>query len=292
MTEKPNRYPTSRLILWIGFWLVLALLWVKIWTGWDVKSLSLLSSSLHTLIAGFSLLFGWLTVISRDRPTGEAIYGHSKRETVLVLLLAIGLGFACVWLSWLCVRQLIAIYDWENLLFPIRVTRPLMQLLGLLVAATLSLGLLHRVQGRILSHPILRFSANQLFKEAGFTALAAGSLAGVWWGEPLFDVLLAAILIVLAVDSFWDAIGWHFPLLVEQSAIAPEAIEQLVGEIEGVVRCNNIQAKGLVGRLVYISMNLRLDPKTREKTPQIARKIEKILRERYGPVQVTFAIEQ
>lgn len=291
MTEKPHRYLTSRLVLWISFWMMVLLLGVKVSTGWDVKSLSLLAGALHTLIICSSLLFSWLMVASRDRPAGESIYGHSKRETALVLLLAIGLGFACIALLWLCIQQLNAVFQWENLLFPIRVTPPLLQLIGLLVAATLGLGLLNRVQGRILKHPLLRFSANQLFKEAGFTALVAGSLAGVWYGEPLFDILLAAIMIVLAADSFWHIIGRQFPLLVEQTAIAPETIEQLVCEIEGILSCDNIQSKGLVGRLVYISMNLHLDPKAREQTPQIARQIEKVLRERYGSVQVTFTIE-
>jgi cation diffusion facilitator family transporter len=289
MIDGKNHYLTSRLVLWTTLGLLSLLLWVKVSTGLEVNSLSLLSESLHTAIAGFSLLISWLAVTSTDRPTGQEIYGHGRRETALVLLFAIALSLAWVELT----RQTLeVILNWGTSTATIRATIPLLQLLGLLVALTLSLALFNRTQGRILDYPILHFNANQLFKDALLLALVTGSLAGVWWGETLFDAIAALMLLILALDSFWQVLCWQLPLLVEQIAIAPEAIEALIDEVEGVARCYNVRARGVVGRLAYISMHLTLEKPVKAMTPQIARSIEKVLRDRYGPIQVTLIVEQ
>lgn len=288
MTNGKNHYLTSRLVLWTTLGLLALLLWVKVATGLDVNSLSLLSESLHTAIAGFSLLVSWLAVTNIDRPTGQEIYGHGKRETVLVLLFTIALSWA--WFD-LARSTLIVLLNWGTPTTSIRANLPLLQLLGLLVALTLGLGLFNRVQGRILNYPILSFNANQLFKDAFLLAIVAGSIAGVWWGEPLFDAIASLMLLILALDNFWQVLCWHFPLLLEQVAIAPEMIEELIDEVEGVKKCYNVRSRGMVGRLVYISMHLTLEPKIKAMTPQIARSIEKVLRDRYGPIQVTLIVE-
>jgi divalent metal cation (Fe/Co/Zn/Cd) transporter len=257
----------------------------------EIHSLSLLSESLHTLIACFSLLFSWCAVTSPDRPTGHEIYGHGKRETCLVLFFAVAVVIAWMGLLFFCIQQLIAAWYQAELPFPVRANIRLLQFLGLLVATTLGLGLLNRVQARIRRYPILRFNANQLFKDAGLMVLTFGSLAGVWWGEPLFDLLTAAILLILAVEGFWQVLVWHFPLLVEPTAIAPEVLEQAIGKIDGVAHCYNVKSRGIIGRLVYISMHLILEPGDNKLAPQVARKIEQVLRDRYGPVQITCTIE-
>lgn len=291
MTDRQNHYLISRIIVWVTLWLMFLLFGVKVLTGWEMKSLSLLAESLHALIVCFSLLFSWLAIISSDRPTGREIYGHGKRETFLVFLLAIIVAFGCAGLLWLCALQLMAIARQADLPFPVRVTLPLLQLLGFLVVTTLGLGIFNRVQSRIRRYPMLRFNANQIFKETGLTALVIASLGGVWWGEPLFDVLMAMMLAILALDSFWQLISWHWPLLIEQTAIAPEVLEQLVKEVEGVAHCDNIRSRGLVGRFFYIDMHLILESGEKTLAPKVARQIEQAIRDRYGPVQITLAIE-
>lgn len=190
-----------------------------------------------------------------------------------------------------CLQQLLGAWQ-QALPFPVQVNIPLLQFLGAIVAATLGLGLLHRIQSRTCGYPILRFNATQLFKDAGLMALTVASLIGVWWsGEPLIDLLAAAILLILAVEGFWQVFVGYFPLIVEQTAIAPEVIERTIVEVEGVARCYNIKSRGIIGRLVYISMNLVLEPHNAKLAPQIARQIEQVLRDRYGPVQITCTIE-
>ncbi|MDY6781566.1 MAG: cation transporter [Cyanobacteriota bacterium] len=290
MNDRKNQYLTSRLILWVTLWLMVLLLGVKVSTGWKIQSLSLLSAALHSLITCLSLLFGWLTITRSDRPTGGEIHGHGRRESFFALF-----GVAAVSVSWLrlfffCLQQLLGAWQ-QTLPFSVQATLPRLQFLGAIVAATLGLGLAHRVQSRICGYPILRFNANQLFKDAGLTALSVVSLIGVWVGEPLIDLLGAAILLILAVEGFWQVFVGYFPLMVEQTAIAPEVIERAIVEVEGVARCYNIRSRGIIGRFVYISMNLSLEPDYSKLAPQIARQIEQVLRDRYGPLQITCTIE-
>ncbi|MBD2576097.1 cation transporter [Oscillatoria sp. FACHB-1406] len=291
MTDRQDRYFISRSVLWATLWLTILLLGAKVWMGWEFQSLALLAQSLHSEIATFSLLFSWLAVTSPDRPTGEEIYGHGKRETFLVLLFAVSFAVAWLGLAFFCLQQLAAIWNQAPLPFPVRANLPMLQFLGLFLVATLALALLDRIQARICRYPMLRFNAEQLFKDAGLMLLTLASAIGVWWGEPLFDSIAAAILLVLALEGFWRVLIWHFPLLVEQTAIAPEVLERTILKIDGVIKCYNIKSRGLIGRFVYISISLVLESGDRQLAPKVARKIEQVLRERYGPIQITCTIE-
>lgn len=291
MADRQDRYFISRSVLWATLWLTILLLGAKVWTGWEFQSLGLLAQSLHTDLAAFSLLFSWLAATSPDRPTGEEIYGHGKRETFLVLFFTVSFVVAWLGLAFFCLQQLAAIWNQASLPFPVRANLPLLQFSGLFLVATLGLALLDRIQARVCRYPILRFNAEQLFRDAGLMLLTLVSAIGVWWGEPLFDSIAAAILLVLALEGFWRVLIWHFPLLVEQTAIAPEVLERTILKIDGVTKCYNIKSRGLIGRFVYLSMSLILESGDRQLAPQVARKIEQVLRQRYGPIQITCTIE-
>ncbi|MDY7013450.1 MAG: cation transporter [Cyanobacteriota bacterium] len=290
MNDRRNHYFTSRLILWIALWLMVLLLGVKISIGGRIQSLGLLAAALHSIITCFSGLFGWLLTTSRDRPTGREIYGHGRRESFFALLAVVAVSISWLGLLFLCLRQLLGAWQ-QELPFSVRADIPLLQFLGAIVAVTLGLGLLNRIQSRLCHSPLLRFNANQLFKDAGLMALAIAGLVGVWGGEPLIDLLVAAILLILVVEGFWRVLAWHFPLLIEQTAISPEILERAIAGVEGVDRCYNIRSRGIVGRFVYISLHLVLASDCSTPAPKVARNIEQILRDRYGPVQLTCTID-
>jgi cation diffusion facilitator family transporter len=290
MNDRKNHYFSSRLILWVTLWLMVLLLGGKVATGWKVQSLSLLSAALHSLITGLSLLFGWLSVTSCDRATGREVHGHGRRESFFALLGVVAVSVSGLGLLSFCVRQVLG--AWQGVLpFSVQANILLLQFLAAIVAATLGLGLLHHIQSRRSGYPILHFNANQLFQDSGLMALTVASLVGVWAGEPLIDLLAAAVLLILAVERFWQVLVWYFPLMIEQTAIAPEVIEGAIAEVEGVVRCYRVRSRGIVGRFVYISLHLALEPGNSQLAPQIARQIEQVLRDRYGPVQLTCTIE-
>jgi cation diffusion facilitator family transporter len=291
MTEGPTRDQASRLILFTTLWLTLFILSVKVSAAWATRSLSLMAESLHTLLTSFSTLLSLLMITAPDRPKGRLVYGHGKRETLITFLLVAFLGFTGLNLLIISGQQLAAATKGQTLAFPVRVGLPLIQLLGVVVVTSLGLALVGIYQARVLRNPALRFSATQLLKDVWLTLLVLGGLLGVWRGLVWLDVVLAILLVLLAVGSCWRIVNWQLPFLVQQTAIAPEVLAQIARQVGGVTHCYQIQSRGIVGRFVYIQMHLIVHPEFTEVTSWIVERIEGIIRERYGPVQVTFYID-
>jgi cation diffusion facilitator family transporter len=291
MTEGQTRAQVGRFILSTIFWLTVFILSVKVAAAWAAQSLSLMAESLHTLLAGFSTFLSLFGIPGSKRLEEPGIYGHGKRETLIAFLVAAILGFAGLNLLGLSSQQLVAGIQGKSLTFPVRVSLPLVQLLGVIVATTLGLAVLGLYQGRVLSNAALRFNASQLLKDAVLTLLVLGGLLAVWWGIGWMDLLFAILLVLLAAGSYWQVVNWQLPLLVQHTAIAPEVIAQMARQVRGVTHCYRIQSRGMVGRSVYVQMHLVVHPDFVGFTPRIAERIERAIQERYGPVQVTFYLD-
>lgn len=291
MTEGQNRTQGGRLILFTTLWLTLFVLSLEVSAAWATRSLSLMAESLHTLLTSFSTFLSLLKITAPYRSRGSPVYGHGKRETIITFLIIAFLGFFGLNLLIMSAMQLIAITHREILAFPVMVSFPLMQLLGIVVGTSLALALLGFYQAKILSNPVLRFNASQLFKDVVLTLLVLAGLMGVEWGFVWCDAILAILLVLLAGGSCFSILSWQLPLLVQQTAIAPEVLAQIVHHVGGITHCYKIQSRGIVGRFVSVQMHLILHPEFTEATSLIVERIEEAIQERYGPVQVTFYID-
>ncbi len=288
--KKSNR--ATCLILFTALSLTFLVLSVKVFAAWTTRSLSLMAESLHTLLATFSALLGLLTMTAQNFPTTESVYSHGKRETFLTLLLTAFLSIAGVKLLETAIQQWKFAVEGESLIFPVRVSLPLIQLLGILVATSLGLLLLCMWGARVLRNRILRIHALQQLKDAGLTVLVVVALVGVWWDLVWLDVSLAVVLVLLTAGNFWQIVNWHLPLLVQQTAIAPEMLAKIASQVRGVTHCYRIQSQGIVGRFVYIQMHIVIHPEFAEAIADIAERIEEDIQMHYGPIQVTFYIEK
>ncbi|MFW6359288.1 MAG: cation diffusion facilitator family transporter [Chroococcales cyanobacterium] len=291
MAQNTNRYRNSRLYLFSILWLTLFLLSVKVSTGWMTDSLSLLTESLHTLITGFSALLSLFATRNPDTPPGRSVYGHGKRETIVVLVLVAFLGFICLHLLNIAVQQLIALFSGEDTLFNLNVSLSLFQLLGIIILMSMALFLIGIYLAKAQRNPTLKFNANQLFKDASLTFLVTIGLSFGWRGWLWVDPLVSIVILGLVVFNFWQVICWQLPLFVEQMAIAPEEISHLVRQVGGVTHCYDIKSRGIVGRFVQIQMHLILHPDFNGVTSILAERIEAIIQDAYGDVQVIFYID-
>ncbi|NEP02661.1 MAG: hypothetical protein F6K58_29235 [Symploca sp. SIO2E9] len=74
-------------------------------------------------------------------------------------------------------------------------------------------------------------------------------------------------------------------------AIAPEAIQDIVMQVPGVINCHKIASRGLVGRQVFIEMHLIVEAKNVENAHKITEDVEVHLRQRFGSVRVSIHVE-
>lgn len=290
MSESQGRRRASRQVLLASLWLTLLVLGIKVWIGWATRSLSLVAESVHTLIDSFSIL---LSIISLSFPltSGREGWGHGKVEATMVLLLVSFLGFACLSLTAVSLQQIEALRTGSTDLLAIQVTPHLLQLLGVVMAVSFCVASFQLYEARVLESSILRFSARHLFQDSWLMILVLMGLVGVWRGYLWIDPALALLMLLTALISFWRVLNWQLPSLMQQIAIAPEALAQTIHQIEGITHCYNIRSRGIVGRQIFVEMRLILHPECMGIARSIAERVERAIRDRYGPARVVIYID-
>lgn len=292
MTEVYSRAQAGYRVLLIVLWLTVLILAVVAWAGWAIRSLSLLSESLHLLVDCFSTLLSLCAVSGLQHTKGQEIWGHRKQETTVVLLLVAGLGFVGLSLLGISVYQFQSLIQNASLLPVIRVDLPLILLLCVVISVHVCLVLFERYEARMLEIAALRHNANHILQDVWLAILMLLGLIGVYFGYGWLDALMAIVLIVMLVPSVWRVINWQVPSMAAQVAIAPEVLNQLALQVEGVAECQRIDSRGIVGRPIWVRMHLRLHPEAAGMAQIISGRIEGLLRERYGVVYTKIYIQR
>ena len=105
------------------------------------------------------------------------------------------------------------------------------------------------------------------------------------------DIILSFPVALLVFKSGWQVLKENLPWLVDEIAIAPELIHQIVMEVPGVINCHDIASRGLLGRQVFIEMHLIVEAQDIENAHKITEEIEERLKEKFEPVRVMIHIE-
>jgi len=290
MTEAQGRRRASRQVSLISLWLTLLILAVKVWIGWATHSIGLISESLHTLIGSFSILLSVIG-LSSPLPSGREGWGHSKLEATISFLLVAFLGFASLSLLVVSALQFESIATGSTEGLPVRINLSLIQLLGVVMAVSFCLASYQRYQAGILDNATLRFNANHQFHDSWLMIVVLAGLIGVWRGYTWIDPVLAFVMVLTAIGNCCQVFNWQLPSLVRQIAIAPEALAQTIHQVEGITHCYAINSRGLVGRQVFVEMHLILHPECMSVARSIAERVERVIRDRYGPAKVVIYID-
>ncbi len=293
-----QRRVSYRLLLLI-LWATLLLFVVELTAGWISRSLCLLAESLHTLVDVFSTLLSLIAVSSPHRTLGKEIWGHGRGEAAGALLLSAMLGFAGVSIVIMALSQVEVLVQALSLpsgyaqgaqggvstALPVAVTRSLIILIVVMVILVAAAVLAAAKQRKSLNSLALKLNVEHLMADAWLTGLVLLGLVAIANGYRWLDPLLAVGLVALLVKSLWQMLNKQLPMLLKPTAIAPEAIAQIACQVEGVTRCTRILSRGMVGRQVWIELHLVLHPEFMVIASTIGERIERSLREHYGPVR-------
>lgn len=290
MVETGNRDRVSQQVLFATLWLAVLALAVKVWIGWETRSLALLAESLHTIIDAFSTVLSLIAVSLPYRHNGREVWSHGRMESALALFLVALLGFGCLSLSSLALHQLVSNPNFA-LFPPLPITAAMIQILTLVSIAQGALALFQNRLAQRYSSPALGTNARQFLTDAWLILVLIVGLVGIGQGYRWLDPLLTIGLVITAGASCWRVLSWQLPLMLRQMAIAPEAISQIVRQVQGVTHCYQIRSRGVVGRQVWVSLRVVLHPEFQTARNWVTQQIEAMIRDRYGPVQVTIEID-
>ena len=264
----------------------LAVVALKAIIGWKTGSLSLLADALHSVTDSANNVLGLLTnQLADPTPDRDHPYGHQKFEAIGALGVAAFLGIACFEILQSAISRILLSSD------PVQITPTALWLMLLVLGMNIFVAFYERRVGLQVGSKILVADAHHTMSDVWITITVLGGLIGVWRGMQWLDIALAFPVALLVFKSGWIVLKENLPWLVDEMAIAPEAIHALVMQTPGVVNCHDIASRGVLGRQVFIDMHLIVEPTSVEAAHKITEAVERLLEQRYGPARITIHVE-
>ncbi len=276
-----------RKVLIITLLLNLFVMGLKALVGYWTGSLSLLADALHSVTDSANNVLGLIaSKFSSPQPDREHPYGHSKFEAVGALGIASFLGIACFEILQGAIERIL-----KGGGEPVRISPPELWLLLIVLGVNIFVAFYERSVGRRVGSSILIADATHTMSDIWVTISVIGGLIGVWLGYQWMDLVLAFPVALLVFWSGWSVLKENLPWLVDQMAIAPEAIHAIATSVPGVINCHDIASRGVLGRQVFIEMHLIVDAPDVETAHQITEEVESQLEERFRPVRILIHVE-
>ena len=275
-----------RRVLLVTLGLNLFVLVLKVVVGFWTGSLSLLADALHSVTDSASNVLGLVTSsFSSPEPDREHPYGHQKFEAVGALGIAAFLGIACFEILQQAVERAIAPDE------PVTMSSIALWLMLVVLAMNIFIAFYERRVGLRIGSKILTADAHHTMSDIWITLVVLAGLIGVWQGWQWLDIVLAFPVAILVFRSGWMVLQENLPWLVDEMAIAPEAIYAIATQVPGVVNCHDIASRGVIGRQVFIEMHMIVSADDVETAHRITEDVEKRLAERFSPVRTVIHIE-
>jgi cation diffusion facilitator family transporter len=255
---------------------------VGFWTG----SLSLLADALHSVTDSANNVLGLVTnQMASPEPDRDHPYGHQKYEAVGALGIAAFLSIACFEILQGAIERL-----WLGGK-TVAMSAPALWIMLIVLGINIGVAYYERQEGRRLGSQLLLADAHHTMSDIWITLTVLAGLIGVWRGVQWLDIALAFPVAILVIRSGWVVLSANLPWLVDEMAIAPEAIHGVVMDVPGVLNCHSIASRGLLGRQVFIDMHLIVEPTDVASAHAITERVEERLESEFGPARVTIHVE-
>ncbi|MEO1146149.1 MAG: cation diffusion facilitator family transporter [Cyanobacteria bacterium J06638_22] len=276
-----------RRVLIITLILNIAVFLLKLGVGWVTGSLSVLADALHSVTDSANNVLGLVaSQFSSPQPDREHPYGHQKFEAVGALGIAAFLGIACFEILQGAIARLFNPSD------PLSVSASELWILLIVLGCNIFVAFYERNVGRKIGSPILIADARHTMSDIWVTICVLLGLIGVWvFNVQWLDVVLSFPVALLVFWSGWQVLHENLPWLVDEMAIAPEAIHSQVMQVPGVLNCHSIASRGMLGRQVFIEMHLIVAAQDVETAHQITEAVEARLEKEYGPARTMIHVE-
>ncbi|MEH1894811.1 MAG: cation diffusion facilitator family transporter [Nostoc sp.] len=276
-----------RKVLIITLLLNLFVLGLKAVVGYWTGSLSLLADALHSVTDSANNVLGLIaSKFSSPQPDREHPYGHGKFEAVGALGIASFLGIACFEILQGAIERIL-----KGGGEPVRISPPELWLLLIVLGVNIFVAFYERAVGRRVGSSILIADATHTMSDIWVTISVIAGLIGVWLGYQWMDLVLAFPVALLVFWSGWSVLKENLPWLVDQMAIAPEAIHAIATSVPGIINCHDIASRGVLGRQVFIEMHLIVDAPDVETAHHITEEVESRLEEKFRPVRILIHVE-
>jgi cation diffusion facilitator family transporter len=260
---------------------------LKLLIGLMSGSLAVLADAMHSATDGLSSLLGLLTNgLSDPRPDRDHPYGHDKYEGLGAVAIAGFILFTAFEILKTAAERIAAG------LTPLRLDGQDLLLLLIVLGFNLLLAGYERSEGRKLGSQLLLADAKHTTSDIWTTIVVLLGLGGaLLFRINWLDVALAVPLCLMLLRACWEVLRSNLPWLVDQIAIAPEAIHEVAMAVPGVLNVHDIASRGVLGQQVFIELHMVVEADDLPTAHRITELVEEHLEARFGAVRCTIHLE-
>ena len=286
LMRQDTRQSVQRVLL-IALAVNVSMTVLKLVIGLLSGSLAVLADAMHSATDGLSSLLGLFTNgLSDPRPDRDHPYGHDKYEGLGALAIAGFILFTAFEILKSAIERL------SSGLPPLRLDGRELLLLLIVLGFNLLLAGFERSQGKRLGSQLLLADAKHTTSDIWTTVVVLLGLAGVLlFRINWLDVAMAVPLCLMLLRACWQVLSSNLPWLVDQIAVAPEAIHEVAMAVPGVLNVHDIASRGVLGQQVFIELHMVVDANDLPTAHRITELVEEHLEARFGAVRCTIHLE-
>lgn len=253
-TYAASRTSSVRRVLWIVFFLNLAVALAKYGYGVFTSSESMQADGIHSIFDSAGNVVGLLGITLALRPADDSHpYGHFKFETYASMIIGLFLVLAALEVGSSAITALVT----QN--FVAVVTPISYAVMIFTLAVNIGVTLYERRKSKELNSEVLHADASHTLSDALVSVGVIVGLFLVQCGFAMADAIVALIVMVAILFTAFDVFKSALETLSDASRIPEHDIRDIVEGISGVKNAHRVRTRGTQGD-VYVDLHILVDP--------------------------------
>jgi cation diffusion facilitator family transporter len=215
-------------------------------------SVAMGADGLHSLLDAGASVVGLVGVTLASRPPDpDHPYGYERYESLTALVIGAFLVLALLRIVGGAVTRVLAPV-------PETVTWVSFAIMGGSMAVSSGIAWWERRRAAVLASELLHADAVHTYSDVLLSAAVMGALAGVVWGVPLLDPVVACGVALVLGWVAWGVLHTATRSLTDAAVVDLEAILGAARGVPGVADCHAVRARGTRGR-VCVDLHVLVD---------------------------------
>jgi cation diffusion facilitator family transporter len=250
----------------------------KIFYGYQIASISMISDGFHSFFDGTSNIIGLVGIwIASQPPDENHPYGHRKYETLSTIAIAVLIFFAGFEIL---KKAYVRFYNPQN----IEVTYMGFLIMAVTLSINIGVMMYETKKSRELKSDFLLADAMHTKTDIFVSLSVVLSLIAAKVGYLLVDTFAALMITVLIARMGFSILKSAADVLTDAAQINPNEILKVVKSIGGVKDCHEIRTRGKEGS-INIDLHVLVDPEVKtEEAHELAHSVEEAIKQQFPSV--------
>ncbi len=250
----------------------------KIFYGYSIDSISMLSDGFHSFFDGGSNVIGLFGIwIASQPPDKDHPYGHRKYETLSTIAIAV-LIFAAG------IEILREAFSRIQTTHTIEVTYASFVIMGITLMVNIWVMRYETRKGRELKSDFLVADAMHTRTDIYISMSVVISLIAARSGYTIVDVIAAFIITIFIAKTGYEILKSAAAVLTDTACINPEEIKDVILRVDGIKECHGIRTRGN-DDFINIDLHIQVDPDQKIRDAhELAHTVEREIKAEYPSV--------